>query len=397
MRKRQTTKTKGLPMYLKINSSNGRDYYRYVNAPAGKDVSLGTNRGEAIRAANQANSILITRTDLTESIIGTRMKLSDLCAKYLNVVEKNIDNFSDSLIAERKTMMNKVKKYMPDLPLEQFTLLKINELFDLVYDPEEDDEDSGTPHARNATRKNLKMMMQYALTKGYITGNSNPVDLTKPVKTKRVMKRHTYEGWMAIYDHPECPQWLRCAMNVGLTTLQRRADILSILMPKSTDTYIEVIQQKTEKYSDMGYLKIEITPELKAIVNQCRDNIVSPFLIHRKPLIRNAGREDGVHYTKVYPKYLSDEFKRIRDLANPYPDLAMNEQPGFHQGRALGIYLIQKQTKEYPQQLAGHANPEMTENYGKGHEDIVWQEATPTLDVLNRASIEALKPSKKTA
>jgi integrase len=325
------------------------------------------------------------------------MKLSDLCAKYLNVVEKNIDNFSDSLIAERKTMMNKVKKYMPDLPLEQFTLLKINELFDLVYDPEEDDEDSGTPHARNATRKNLKMMMQYALTKGYITGNSNPVDLTKPVKTKRVMKRHTYEGWMAIYDHPECPQWLRCAMNVGLTTLQRRADILSILMPKSTDTYIEVIQQKTEKYSDMGYLKIEITPELKAIVNQCRDNIVSPFLIHRKPLIRNAGREDGVHYTKVYPKYLSDEFKRIRDLANPYPDLAMNEQPGFHQGRALGIYLIQKQTKEYPQQLAGHANPEMTENYGRGHEDIVWQEATPTLDVLNRSSIEALNPSKKTA
>ena len=110
MRKRQTTKTRGLPMYLKINSSNGRDYYRYVNAKAGKDVSLGTNRAEAIRAANQANSILITRTDLTESIIGTRMKLSDLCAKYLNVVEKNIDNFSDSLIAERKTMMNKVKK-----------------------------------------------------------------------------------------------------------------------------------------------------------------------------------------------------------------------------------------------------------------------------------------------
>ncbi len=84
-------------------------------------------------------------------------------------------------------------------------------------------------------------------------------------------------------------------------------------------------------------------------------------------------------------------------MANPYPDLAMNEQPGFHQGRALGIYLIQKQTKEYPQQLAGHANLEMTENYGKGHEDIVWQEATPTLDVLNRASIEALNPSKKTA
>ena len=91
MRKRQTTKTKGLPMYLKINSSNGRDYYRYVNAPAGKDVSLGTNRAEAIRAANQANSILITRTDLTESIVGSRMKMKELCAKFLKVVNKNVN------------------------------------------------------------------------------------------------------------------------------------------------------------------------------------------------------------------------------------------------------------------------------------------------------------------
>ena len=397
MRKRQTTKTKGLPMYLKINSSNGRDYYRYVNAPAGKDVSLGTNRAEAIRAANQANSILITRTDLTEAIIGTRMKLSDLCDKFLNVVEKNVDNFSDSLIAERKTMMNKVKKYMPDLPVEQFTVLKINELLDMVFDPEEDDEESGTPSARNATRKNLKKLMQYALTKGYYTGQSNPVDLTTQIKTKRVIRRHTYEGWMFIYDHPECSAWMKCAMNMALITLQRRSDVLNIPMPKSTDTYIEVIQQKTEKHSDKGYLKIEITPELRQVIAECRDNVASPFLIHRKPKLHNHSRSDEVHYTKIFPKYLSDEFKRIRDIANPYPDLTDAQQPGFHQGRALGIYLSEKQDKAYPQELAGHANLSMTENYGKGHEEIVWVEAKPTLDVLNRASIEALNPSKKTA
>lgn len=58
------TKTKGLPMYLSINiASNGGEYYRYRNKPAGKDISLGTNRAAAIRAANQANSILVVRTD----------------------------------------------------------------------------------------------------------------------------------------------------------------------------------------------------------------------------------------------------------------------------------------------------------------------------------------------
>ena len=393
MKKRQLSQSKG----LYVNWSKGVGYYRYKNNAANKDVSLGTNRAEAIRAANQANSILASRTDLTELIVGSRLKLSDLCDKFLNVVEKNVDGLTKSTISERKTMMNKVKKYMPDLPVEQFTVLKINELLDMVFDPEEDDEDSGTPSARNATRKNLKKMMQYALTKGYYTGQSNPVDLTSQIKTKRVIRRHTYEGWMAIYDHPECQPWLRCAMNMALITLQRRSDILNIPMPKRTDTHIEVIQQKTEKYSDKGYLKIEITPELREVIAECRDNVASPFLIHRKPKLHNHSRNEEIHYTKVFPKYLSDEFKRVRDIANPYPDLTDAQQPGFHQGRALGIYLSEKQDKAYPQELAGHANLSMTENYGKGHEEIVWVEAKPTLNVLDRTSIEALNPSQKTA
>tara|TARA_B110000285_G_C14693506_1_gene410129 strand:- start:227 stop:526 length:300 start_codon:yes stop_codon:yes gene_type:complete len=99
----------------------------------------------------------------------------------------------------------------------------------------------------------------------------------------------------------------------------------------------------------------------------------------------------------VKPNFLSQEFNRIRKLANPYPDLTLSEQPGFHQGKALGIYLIEQQTKEYPQQLAGHASVDMTKNYGKGHEEIEWSHATPTLNVLDRGSILALKPSTKSA
>ena len=85
------------------------------------------------------------------------------------------------------------------------------------------------------------------------------------------------------------------------------------------------------------------------------------------------------------------------ESASPYPDLDDSEQPSVHQGRALGIYLTQKQAKEYPQQIVGHANVEMTEDYGKGHEEIEWSDATPTLNVLDRGSILALKPSTKSA
>jgi integrase len=398
MKKRQSNASKGLPMHLSMNTSKGITNYRYRNRQAKVDKSLGTNRAAAIRAANQANSILFTRTDLTELIVGSRMKMSELCAKFLKVVNNNVNGLGEKTQQERRTMMNKVLVFMPDLPLEQLTVLKINEFFDWVYDPEEDDEESGTPNARNATRKNLIPMVQYALKKGYIVGTHNPVStLTEQIPTKRITKRHTYEGWNAIYDHKECPSWLRCAMNIGLTTLQRRGDVCNIKMPKSTDTYIEVIQQKTQKFSNTGYIKIEITPALREVINECRDNLVSPYLIHRKPRNRKFAREGELDFTKVTPDFLSFEFNRIRKLANPYPNLTLSEQPGFHQGKALGIYLIEQQTKEYPQQLAGHASVNMTKNYGKGHEEIEWSYATPTLNVLDRGSILALKPSTKSA
>mgnify|MGYP003651781813 FL=1 len=398
MKKRQSNASKGLPIYLSMNTSKGITNYRYRNRQAKVDKSLGTNRAAAIRAANQANSILFTRTDLTELIVGSRMKMSELCAKFLKVVNNNVNGLGEKTQQERRTMMNKVLVFMPDLPLEQLTVLKINEFFDWVYDPEEDDEESGTPNARNATRKNLIPMVQYALKKGYIVGTHNPVStLTEQIPTKRITKRHTYEGWNAIYDHKECPSWLRCAMNIGLTTLQRRGDVCNIKMPKSTDTYIEVIQQKTQKCSNTGYIKIEITPALREVINECRDNLVSPYLIHRKPRNRKFAREGELDFTKVTPDFLSFEFNRIRKLANPYPNLTLSEQPGFHQGKALGIYLIEQQTKEYPQQLAGHASVNMTKNYGKGHEEIEWSHATPTLNVLDRGSILALKPSTKSA
>ena len=85
------------------------------------------------------------------------------------------------------------------------------------------------------------------------------------------------------------------------------------------------------------------------------------------------------------------------ESASPYPDLDDSEQPSVHQGRALGIYLTQRQAKEYPQQIVGHANVEMTEVYGKGHDEQTFTDATPAINPLDRASIEALKPSKTVA
>ena len=76
MKKRQTALTKGLPLHLSVTVSKGTTYYRYRNPKADKDIALGKNRAAAIVAANHANSILLTRTDLVRKIVGTTMTLS---------------------------------------------------------------------------------------------------------------------------------------------------------------------------------------------------------------------------------------------------------------------------------------------------------------------------------
>ena len=78
MKKRQTALTKGLPLHLSVTVSKGTTYYRYRNPKADKDIALGKNRAAAIVAANHANSILLTRTDLVRKIVGTTMTLEAL-------------------------------------------------------------------------------------------------------------------------------------------------------------------------------------------------------------------------------------------------------------------------------------------------------------------------------
>lgn len=54
--------------------------------------------------------------------------------------------------------------------------------------------------------------------------------------------------------------------------------------------------------------------------------------------------------------------------------------PGFHEVRALSLHLYKKAGKD-GQKIAGHTSEGMIKNYQRDHDEIIWSEAIPDLNI----------------
>jgi integrase len=149
------------------------------------------------------------------------------------------------------------------------------------------------------------------------------------------------------------------------------------------DGFLFVVQNKTSKAADAGWLKIKVTPQLQVVLNRCRDDVLSPYLIHRRPE-RKKKREGKDHWTKVDERFLTRAFKDVRDACGCYKGWTEEEMPGFHEIRALSLHLYKRAGKD-GQKIAGHASEEMTRNYERDHADVVWSEVEADLDISDIA------------
>jgi hypothetical protein len=81
----------------------------------------------------------------------------------------------------------------------------------------------------------------------------------------------------------------------------------------------------------------------QAVISQCRDDIASPYLVHRKPKRRKQKQaQHKDHWTKIKERYLTRAFKDAREAANCYAGWKEEEMPGFHEVRALSLHLYRK-------------------------------------------------------
>tara|TARA_B110000027_G_C16091577_1_gene288727 strand:- start:188 stop:1357 length:1170 start_codon:yes stop_codon:yes gene_type:complete len=378
MRYRETKATQRLPLNL-YQTTNGKGtgavYYRYKHPTTKKFHGMGKDKVEAIKAAKSLNDKLIGATSLVDSVLHPSTSVESLCDSYL-AFKKNLKGkkaLQKASIDEIRGAHKKIKIYFDGWNCRQLTTMAISQFLDGIYDPEESE---GHARERDKTRKVFVATLNYGQTKGEL--DTNPATPCLKIGNPPEVERHNKDGWKMIYNAAE--PWMQKAMDICMLTTQRRGDICNMKKENIKDGVLYVVQEKTHKH-DTGYLAIQITPELNEVLTRTlgkdRVNIVSPYLIHRKPrAYTERQKAAGIHFSYINKDYLTKEFKRLRDdVTGAYDHLPMVQRPGFHQGRALAIHEHKKQGCA-PQQLAGHASEKMTDNYDARHEDINWVDAS---------------------
>ncbi|OQR35332.1 hypothetical protein BWR15_15480 [Pseudomonas sp. T] len=352
-----------LPLNLYFNKDTKG--YRYKDTIKDKWHNFGHDRQKAIKSALILNAKLMPKTDLIAAVM----------AEHTLTVSAFIEDYKQSVMAERKLTkdtqenylirLNQINKAFGSLPLNMVSLKQVSEFLGAIV----------SPRASNQARARIIDLFNQAAARGLV--ESNVAEKTLKRNERKVRKRHTKEGIKAIRKH--APMWLKNAIDLALLISQRRCDLLNLRFDGIKDGYMYVIQQKTGDQTDAAWLKMEITPAFQKVIDQCRDEVDSPFLIHRKP-DRKREYDSKEHPTQIIGQYLSHEFKKARDAAQCYPEYSAKEMPGLHEIRGTSLKMYQMAGKD-AQKIAGHASPDMTLNYLKGHEFAEWVEVSPDLDI----------------
>lgn len=183
------------------------------------------------------------------------------------------------------------------------------------------------------------------------------------------------------------PHWLKIAMQMSLQTTHatlevsrfKYSDVKYLDKPILEDNlpifgYLKVHRQKT-KNKPASKVMIPVTNALREIIESSKDNIKSPYIVHKKKTDSNEVAKELTHETQITSKLISRTFSDIRDKLGLYDHLDSNERPTFHEIRSLSLHKISKQGFVATVR-AGHSSEEVTKKYIEGHEE--WSVAQPT-------------------
>ena len=369
-------------------SPTGNGYYRYrapadIALPTGKVIKKDTRIGMgsdlllANEAAHTLNSYLPTNPILAR-IVGNDMLFADFVDYFQTqllpgrITEREL---SDEYVAIHYTgKFPKIKNGFAGKSVGGITVADVSRFLKQF-----------TPAAANKYQSTLSVMFEYSIAEGLRTDNPALAVMRKIERKKRI--RLNEAGFAAVYEH--APLWGKNAIDLALVTLQRRRDIsVARFKPSPHATswidgdVLRVIQHKTKtKRSKSGkpmanpaaHLRIPIRGRLAEIIDRCRDDVLSPFVVHRKPIrvMRRDARAKGrEHPTQIMPAELSRMFAEARDLSGFFKGTPEDTRPTFHEIRALGADILRRKNID-PQALLGHTTKKQTDEYLEGHE-VVW-------------------------
>jgi len=347
-----------LPDNLTLDIDSGR--FRYRNSLTGHRTWFGKNRETAITRAKQANRAI-------DAIRAQQQISRDVAPTVSNVIDLYIENRVPSMPWDdgtRKNHLFALALYRREFGHRVFAAV------DRIYLDNWLTNRCRTGDAFNKHRARLIDLWTYARSRKLVDYNEAQSTLrrstSKKLKTNRkVRQRLSVEAFKTIRE--AAPVWLQVAMDTSLITLQARAEVVSMKRADRTGDWLRVIRDKTAADTDMAFIRIEMTGQLKEIWQRAwEDGIPCPFLVHYRPKSqRPQHMQNKSHPFTVTPDYLTKTFKAIRDETTVCNHLEPRQRPTFHEIRSLGARVYRKLGYDdgYIRALMTHTDQKTTEIY----------------------------------
>lgn len=371
-----------LPDFLNFD----KDRQRYIlTLISGKRKTIGTDRAYAIAVAKEYNLRMRPNVAVSlESIIreegGINGEAKPL-SEHLDRLMKRIiidEKPAQSTLADWNNDLVRVKEYFSDIAACDINLEHVNGFIARYHS-------ASSANVQNRKVLFLKKIFSYAMDESLMF--DNPATRKKMRRTDQKQRRRlSLDDYMRIRG--AAALWLRTAMDLALQTAQARLEVsrikYSIKEPKEglcgcvwlpceqngVFGTLYIHRQKV-KHKEASHVAIPIGHQLKEIIESSRDNIASPYVVHRLPDKRsNDISKEVKHPTQVAPDYLSRAFSALRDQVGVGENLPMEQRPTFHEIRALAAHLFDKQGID-PQARMAHSDAKSTKIYTQDHVDWV--------------------------
>lgn len=374
-------KYRNLPEHLYFDESKQVFRFALVN---GVRKNLGKDADIAIAAAREYNNIMRVTQKLTvDSLVresggvnGEAAPLSDYIDSLMERIIRD-ESPAKNTLADWLNDAKRVKEFF-NIPCIDIDLSHVNDYINTYHA-------TASANVQNRKVLFLKKIFSYAIDESLMI--DNPASRKKMKKTEAKKRKRLTPEWFLMI-RTEAEPWLRTAMNLALQTTQARLEVsrirYSIKRPKEGvcgcvwfkepvngifgTLYIH--RQKTRD-KEAAHVAIPIGEVLKAIIDDSRDNVLSPYVVHRMPTKGSNKMSDEVdHITQVAPDYISRAFSELRDKVGVAKDLPPEQRPTFHEIRALAAIMLENQGVD-PQSRMAHSDAKSTKIYTQNHVDWV--------------------------
>lgn len=350
-------------LYSRLDKRTGRVYWQYKHPITGKFHSLGTNADEAKQVANEANDIIAEQR--TRQILSVNEKIAKLrqsrefitvttwLDRYLEIQQERLKSGEIKLnsVKQKKKPVELLRQNYGMMYLKDVGALEVAEIVDAV-------KAEGHNRMAQVVRMAIIDVFKEAQHAGHVPPGYNPAQATKQPRNRVVRQRLSLDEWQAIFSAAEDhPPYLQCAMLLALVTGQRIGDISKMKFSDIWDDMLHVTQEKTgcRVAIPLSLRCMAIDISLREVIAQCRDAVVSKYLVHFRHSTSQAVRGD-----KVSASSITTTFKKARNHCGL--TWAEGAAPTFHEQRSLSERLYREQGLN-TQKLLGHKSQKMTDRY----------------------------------